>query len=144
MLRQFSLSSSEKSDGFRTDYDPDVFPDPESFRPSRWIKSSSHSDEKLKMVNTGEAPEPTSVSSASSLDGFTGFSLGPRTCLGHKFAKVEGVCFLTNVLREWRVEAVLNEGETMETWRERVLKPRFEVTLSFGEVPLRLIRRAKA
>jgi cytochrome P450 len=126
----------------QSDYNPDVFPNPEDFRPSRWTKLSTTS-EKQKLNETGEAPEPTTSSLASSIDGFMGFSFGPRTCLGHKFAKVEAVCFLTNVLREWRVEVVLAEGETMAEWKERVLKPRFEVTLNFGEVPIRLVRRSK-
>ena len=80
----------------------------------------------------------------SSMDGFIGFSFGARTCLGHKFAKVEAVCFLTNLLREWRVEVILEKGETMEMWKERVLTPKFIFTLSFGEVPMRLVRREKA
>jgi len=48
----------------------------------------------------------------SVLDAFAGFSFGPRTCLGHKFAKVEAVCFLTLLLRDWRVETALEPGET--------------------------------
>ena len=97
--------------------------------------------EKHKLVATGEAPEPTSASAVSSLDGFIGFSFGPRTCLGHKFAKVEAVCFLTNLLREWKVEIALKEGETVEEWKERVLVPRFVVTLTLGDVPVKLVRR---
>lgn len=97
--------------------------------------------EKHKLATTGEAPEPVSASSASSLDGFIGFSFGPRTCLGHKFAKVEAVCFLTNLLREWKVEVVLREGETIEGWKERILTPQFGVTLTLGQVPVRLVRR---
>ena len=93
------------------------------------------------MVATGEAPEPTSASAVSSLDGFIGFSFGPRTCLGHKFAKVEAVCFLTNLLREWKVEVVLRDGETIEGWKERILTPQFGVTLTLGQVPVRLVRR---
>ena len=69
-----------------------------------------------------------------------GFSWGPRTCLGHKFAKVEAVAFLTMILREWRVEVDL-KGESKESWRERVLAPKFGGALMFGEVPLKLVRR---
>ena len=82
--------------------------------------------------------------SASALDGFMGFSFGPRTCLGHKFAKIEAVAFLTCLLREWRVEvepSSMLPGETSEEWRARVLKPKFGMALLLKEVPLRFVRR---
>ena len=34
-----------------------------------------------------------------------------------------------------------DEGETMQAWKERVLKPSFGVTLTVEEVSLKLIRR---
>ncbi|THH08156.1 hypothetical protein EW145_g2891 [Phellinidium pouzarii] len=102
-------------------YDSDTFPDPEAFTPRRWSKSASL---------------PTSM-----LDGFIGFSYGPRVCIGHKFAKVEGVAFLTLLLRDWRIEAVMNDGESRGDWRRRVLTPNFGQALLIGEVPLKLVRR---
>lgn len=78
---------------------------------------------------------------ASTFEGFTGFALGPRACLGAKFARVEAVCFLTLLLRDWRVEPVLRVGETKEQWRARVLKPSFGQALLLGEIPVRLFRR---
>jgi len=130
-------------------YDQNVFHNPETFDPFRWSKShKSESDKvdttKATQADTVSLPLSSSTSettSASTLDGFLGFSFGPRTCLGHKFAKIEAVAFLTLLLRDWRVEPVLKPGETPVAWRARVLRPHFGMTLSFGEVPVRLVRR---
>lgn len=78
---------------------------------------------------------------ASTFEGFIGFALGPRACLGAKFARVEAICFLTLILRDWRVEPVFRADETEEQWRARVLKPGFGQALLLGEVPVRLFRR---
>ena len=48
---------------------------------------------------------------------------------------------MTLLMRDWRVEAVMKEGETKQAWRERVLKPGFGQALLIGEVPVRLVRR---
>ena len=89
-------------------------------------------------MNAGEL---SGAGPANSLDGFIGFSIGPRTCIGHKFAKVEAVAFLTLLLREWRVEPILRSGETDSEWRERVLTPKIGMTLGFDSVPLRFYKR---
>lgn len=82
------------------------------------------------------------VAAARTFEGFIGFALGPRSCIGAKFARVEAVAFLTLLLREWRVEPVYRDvEETKEEWRERVLKPSFGQALLLGEVPVRFIRR---
>ncbi|KAF8524986.1 cytochrome P450 [Gautieria morchelliformis] len=93
---------------------PRHFPDPDKFRPSRWDQST---------------------------DSFFAFSLGPRACLGRKFATTEATCFLSHLLRDWRVEIVRREGETDAQWESRVLYPKMAVTLTTGDVPLRFIRR---
>ena len=67
--------------------------------------------------------------------------LGPRACIGRKFGSVEAVCWLTALLRDWRVEIVLESGETREGWRERVLQAELITTLAVGPVPIRLVRR---
>ena len=98
------------------DYDPETFPDPESFRPSRWYG----------------AHEPD----------LTFFGLGPRACLGRKFAMMEAVCVLAMLLRDWTVSAILRDGETELQWRERVLQGSL-LGLGFGiqHAPIRLRKR---
>jgi len=122
-------------------YDPQVFPDPKEFKPSRWTRGAA--PEAGSSLNQKQADEVSMSASANAMDGFMGFSIGPRTCLGHKFAKIEAVAFLTHLLGEWRVEPVLNEGEDHAQWRARVLEPRFFVTLGLDDVPLRFVRRAQ-
>ncbi|KAG6918369.1 hypothetical protein DXG01_015021 [Tephrocybe rancida] len=99
-------------------YNPRYFPDPEEFKPSRWYGISSESE------------------------AFSAFSLGPRACIGRKFATVEAVAFLTMMLREWRVEPTFEAKETPEAWRKRVLsQPVLGLTLGVRGAPLRFIRR---
>jgi cytochrome P450 len=69
------------------------------------------------------------------------FTAGPRTCIGRKFATTEAVCFLTLLMRDWRVEAILREGETKAEWQERVLQATLGLSLAVRDVPLRFTRR---
>ncbi|KAF7359878.1 Cytochrome P450 [Mycena venus] len=96
---------------------PKLFTDPEEFRPSRWYGASA--------------------------DKLIAFSLGPRACIGRKFALTEAVAFLANLLRDWRLHAVLDPGETREQWRARVMQPSrsLDLTLGIREFPIRLTRR---
>ncbi|KAF8174999.1 cytochrome P450 [Mycena galopus ATCC 62051] len=77
-------------------YNSKYFPDPEEFRPSRWY-GAAESD-------------------------MTTFSLGPRTCIGRKFALTEAMAFLSNLLRDWKLQVKLDPGETKAQWRARVMK----------------------
>ncbi|KAH8110759.1 cytochrome P450 [Phellopilus nigrolimitatus] len=86
-------------------YNPRYFPDPYVYKPSRWYEQES-----------SNVP-----------DAFTAFSIGPRACIGRKFATTEAV--------------VLIPGETREQARERVLSAHMVMTLGVDPVPIRLIRR---
>ena len=122
-------------------YDPETYPDPYSFKPERWL-SNGNIENNASITKDMDAGQVSGNSPTNSLNGFIGFSIGPRTCIGHKFAKVEAVSFLTHLIREWRVEPVKEFGETSTEWRERILSsPNFKVSLTFDEVPLRFSRR---
>ena len=69
------------------------------------------------------------------------FIKGPRACIGRKFATTEAVCFLTMLLRDWKVEPLLNAGETVDQWKDRVLQASLIFTLSIRDVPVRFVRR---
>lgn len=107
---------SPKADWRLLEYNPQVYEDPYMFKPSRW-------------EGVGE-------------DGITSFGIGPRTCIGKKFAMTEAVCFLANLLRDWRIDPLLKAGETVDGWKSRVLsKTDITLTLSIATVPVNLIRR---
>lgn len=86
------------------------FPDPAAFDPRRW-----------------ESAE-TAV-----MENFLAFSAGPRLCLGRKFSTVESVCFLSNILRDWKFDIKLEKGETPLQWQERVMQVEVGVTLKVGQ-----------
>jgi hypothetical protein len=107
-----------------TEYNPRYYPDPETFKPSRWYNLGTTSD-----------------------DIYTAFSNGPRACIGRKFALTEAVCFLANLLRDYEVSPFLKDNgrgkmETLEEWKGRVLdKTSFELSLFIQNAALILKRR---
>ncbi|KAG5634767.1 hypothetical protein H0H81_000848 [Sphagnurus paluster] len=99
-------------------YNPRYFKDPQEFRPSRWHGVSNESET------------------------FAGFSIGPRACIGRKFATTEAVVFLTMLLRDWRVEPMCCDGESKDEWAKRVFAhPVVTMTLTVRDAPVRLVRR---
>ncbi|KAI0049196.1 cytochrome P450 [Auriscalpium vulgare] len=98
-------------------YNPRYFPDPEKYDPTRWYGVSTESE------------------------ALTAFSIGPRTCIGRKFAAIEAVCFLTFLLRDWHVAPSQRPGETGEQWRARVMDAAVGMTLGVKSVPVTLTRR---
>lgn len=97
-------------------YNPRYYPEPEKFIPSRWY---------------GE----------DKADSITAFSIGPRNCIGRRFATTEAVAFLTMWLRDWKVEPLLDDGETVDQWCKRVLDARLFLTLGVKDAPIQLTRR---
>ena len=85
------------------------FPNPEVFNPKRWESSDT-----------------------ASMDNFREFSVGPRLCLGRKFSTVEAVCFLSNILRDWKFDVKLEKGESRAQWQLRAMQPNIGVTLKTG------------
>ncbi|KAG5641736.1 hypothetical protein DXG03_004308 [Asterophora parasitica] len=100
-------------------YNERYFDEPEEYRPSRWYGVANESEV------------------------FSAFSVGPRACIGRKFATTEAVAFLAMLLRDWKVESVLKDGETKKAWRERVLDAHLVLTLGVADVPLKFTRRTK-
>ncbi|KAF8138092.1 cytochrome P450, partial [Mycena galopus ATCC 62051] len=99
-------------------YNPRYFEDPETYKPSRWYGLPADSEQ------------------------FTAFSVGPRACLGRKFATVEATCFLALLLRDWQVLPVLRDGETKEAWGARVInKIHMSITMKAADFPIKLARR---
>ena len=81
------------------------------WKPSRWIESTSDSDSFDKETIT--TPRKGS---------FIAWSEGLRICPGKKFSQVEFVASMAAVFRDWYVEPLLEEGESLEVARKRVLK----------------------
>jgi len=53
----------------------------------------------------------------------------------------ESIAFLTLLLRGWKAEPLLVNGETGEQWRARVLEATLVLTLGVADMPIRLTRR---
>ncbi|KAK1232459.1 hypothetical protein PQX77_004397 [Marasmius sp. AFHP31] len=100
-------------------YNPRYFEDPFEYKPSRWHGMKNDSDQ------------------------FSAFSLGPRGCIGRKFATTEAVCFLAMVLRDFKVEPHLQDGESKEGWKNRILDGKILTTLGVLDVPITFTRRAR-
>ena len=99
------------------DYNPRTFPDPGVYRPSRWYQATSE-------------------------EAYTAFSVGPRACIGRRFALTEGICFLAHLLRDYEVKPLLEKGETLQSWKERVLtKTVSRLSLQIVNTPLLFKRR---
>ncbi|KAF7344608.1 hypothetical protein MSAN_01943000 [Mycena sanguinolenta] len=101
-------------------YNPRYFEDPETYKPSRWYGLPADSEQ------------------------IAAFGVGPRACLGRKFATVEATCFLALLLRDWQVLPLLRAGETKEAWGARVLtNPRVGLTMAAADFPIELARRKR-
>jgi len=98
-------------------YNPRYFEDPHSYRPSRWYGKTSN-------------PEI-----------FNPFSFGNRSCIGRRFAITETVCFLAMILRDWKVEPIIPDGETEEQWRARANEAYMGISLRCGDAPMRFTKR---
>ncbi|KZV90451.1 cytochrome P450 [Exidia glandulosa HHB12029] len=75
-------------------------------------------------------------------DAFAPFALGPRACLGRRFAEAESVVLISRLIHKYRVQLApchgleRREGENMVAHRDRVLRLRDGITLTPLAVPL--------
>ena len=82
--------------------DPKLFPNPEKFDPDRF------SAENKGNVTTGS---------------FIPFGQGPRMCLGKNYIRMEGRCFLANLIRSFRI---LPSQKTIITLEWEIEAPRIK------------------
>ncbi|OOG00095.1 hypothetical protein ASPCADRAFT_161615 [Aspergillus carbonarius ITEM 5010] len=86
---------------------PQHWEDPLTWKPSRWVTSATtFKDEQLI------TPQRCT---------YFPWSDGPQNCPGNKFSQVEFVAVVASIIREHRIRAVPEPGETSEDTRARVL-----------------------
>ncbi|KAJ6531304.1 cytochrome P450 [Mycena capillaripes] len=95
---------------------PNYFPDPDVFRPSRWYDNNDHD---------------------------VIFGAGPRQCIGRRFAQATSIRFLACTLRDFEIDILTRTGESRNEYVERVMGNATMAGTSFtlGDVPLKLTRR---
>lgn len=81
------------------------------WRPQRWIARSTNRTSTIEEETLVTPPPGT----------YAPWSGGPRVCPGKKFGQVEFVAIMATLFREYRVEPVPHEGESMESARARTL-----------------------
>ncbi|KAJ0296905.1 hypothetical protein Brms1b_013666 [Colletotrichum noveboracense] len=110
---------------------PFVWPEPESFDPSRHLRET-------EVVGADGRPDKkVSVS----FENQVGFLLGARQCIGKRFAEVEMVSFLAHTVLHYRWEVVKRPGETQAQADKRASTGREWLTFTPPNFDLRLIRR---
>ncbi|KAJ7625360.1 cytochrome P450 [Mycena polygramma] len=95
---------------------PNYFPDPDVFRPSRWYNGN---------------------------DQDVLFGAGPRQCIGRRFAQSTSIRFLACILRDFDIDVLLDAGKSRKDYVECVMGNATMAGTSFtlGDVPLKLKRR---
>ncbi|KAJ7638382.1 cytochrome P450 [Roridomyces roridus] len=99
---------------------PSYFPNPDVFKPSRWLEDNHDPDAVM-------------------------FGAGPRQCIGRRFAQSTIMRFVACLLRDFEVDALTLPGETREEYEERIMTNATMAGTSFTlqDVPLRMTRRIK-
>lgn len=97
------------------------------WRPSRFIAPNSAAS----LADTIDAEEFVTPARGT----FLAWSGGPRDCVGRKFSQVESVATIATLFQDWRVDPVLQSGETAEAARQRVLHQ-----VEFDSAPVLLLQ----
>lgn len=106
------------------------FPQPEAFRPDRWVKEDESEDRWVEREETDE----TGDIAAGNRKAFLAFSSGGRNCVGQKFATQEAVVVLATLLKGLKFSPV-NDYVLETTDKDLILKP-------VNGVPLKVETRA--
>ncbi|KAF8189906.1 cytochrome P450 [Mycena galopus ATCC 62051] len=95
---------------------PNYFPDPDVFRPSRWYDGNNQD---------------------------VMFGAGPRQCIGRRFAQSTSIRFLACFLRDFDIDILLRTGESRDEYVGRVMGnvTMAGTSLTLLDVPLSLTRR---
>ncbi|KZT55755.1 cytochrome P450 [Calocera cornea HHB12733] len=104
-------------DLFAISYNEAYYPDPDQYIPERWLDPSTEQG--------------------------MNFGGGPRVCIGRRFALSEATAMLSMIIRDWKIEPVLREGESLAEWRKRCLDGNVANTLGFGPKSFPLRFRAR-
>ncbi|XP_041973138.1 cytochrome P450 6B5-like [Aricia agestis] len=90
-------------------YDETIYPNPEKFDPERF---------------------DTKVSAARHACAYMPFGLGPRNCIGMRFAKVQSRVCILKLLSRFRVELMDDQNMTFD-WKRAIISPRKGYKLKF-------------
>ncbi|KAK6207385.1 hypothetical protein LQW54_007214 [Pestalotiopsis sp. IQ-011] len=90
-----------------------------TWRPSRHIKSAASESNSNTSASTGQTLDEEEFMKPRR-GAFVGWSEGARDCPGRKFSQVEFVATIASIFRDWRVDPVTFDGETVEAARQRV------------------------
>ncbi|KAJ6101788.1 cytochrome P450 [Penicillium sp. IBT 16267x] len=121
-----------------THISPDYWVEPFSWKPARWVTTSSASEsDAALLLETGRILTPKVGSTAPADERAvtparcTYFPLadGGHSCPGNKFSQVEFVAVIAKVLRYHRVRAIPTPGETCGQTRGRILATTQDVDL---------------
>ncbi|KAF7316111.1 F-box domain-containing protein [Mycena indigotica] len=100
-------------------HNPMYWPEPEEFRPERFIDTESY-----------RWPR----------DAFLAFSAGPRNCIGQRFALTEGACILASLVRNFRLAvperlrglSVAEQRESLLAWRPWITMQPFNCSVELS------------
>jgi cytochrome P450 len=90
---------------FTTQRDPRFWPEPETFRPQRWIDG-----------------DPSNAAATRPRFAFFPFGAGSRVCIGENFAMMEAVMVIATIAQHFRLS--LTPGQKVELWPQITLRPR--------------------
>ena len=113
----------------------DIFPDPDEFRPERWLKPEHlQQSNKEKKSTSGKADKEVSQCPSSEVDEIhpfllTPFSHGTRMCAGRRFAEQHLHVLLISLVRNFRMEYPV--GESMDQIYHTLLWPDRPVRVKF-------------